>query len=67
VAEKLSALQTAEFFADRKARAEFRAFDKLMGNGTVEGRRVRAMKCRLARRKRAYDKALAASIRTCEV
>jgi hypothetical protein len=30
VAEKLSALQTAEFFADRKARADFRAFDKLM-------------------------------------
>jgi hypothetical protein len=30
VAEKLSALQTAEFFADRKARADFKAFDKLM-------------------------------------
>lgn len=30
VAEKLSALQTAEFFATRKARADFRAFDKLM-------------------------------------
>jgi hypothetical protein len=30
VAEKLSALQTAEFFADRKARADFEAFDKLM-------------------------------------
>jgi hypothetical protein len=30
VAEKLSALQTAEFFADRKARADFQAFDKLM-------------------------------------
>jgi hypothetical protein len=30
VAEKLSALQTAEFFADRKARADFIAFDKLM-------------------------------------
>lgn len=30
VAEKLAALQTAEFFADRKARADFRAFDKLM-------------------------------------
>jgi putative PIN family toxin of toxin-antitoxin system len=30
VAEKLSALQTAEFFADRKARADFRTFDKLM-------------------------------------
>jgi hypothetical protein len=29
VAEKLSALQTAEFFADRKARADFKVFDKL--------------------------------------
>jgi hypothetical protein len=30
VAEKLSALQTAEFFVDRKSRADFKAFDKLM-------------------------------------
>lgn len=30
VAEKLSALQTAEFFASRKARADFQAFDKIM-------------------------------------
>jgi len=30
VAEKLSALQTAEFFADRKSHADFKAFDKLM-------------------------------------
>jgi hypothetical protein len=30
VAEKLSALQTAEFFADRKKRVDFKAFDKLM-------------------------------------
>ncbi|MGC1617045.1 MAG: hypothetical protein WA765_01005 [Candidatus Acidiferrum sp.] len=30
LAEKLSALQTAEFFATRKARADFKAFDKLM-------------------------------------
>jgi len=30
VAEKLSAMQTAEFFASRKACADFRAFDKLM-------------------------------------
>ena len=30
VAEKLSALRTAEFFASRKARADFKAFDKLM-------------------------------------
>jgi hypothetical protein len=29
-AEKLSAPQTAEFFATRKARADFKAFDKLM-------------------------------------
>jgi hypothetical protein len=30
VAEKLSALQTAEYFAGRKSRADFKAFDKLM-------------------------------------
>jgi len=30
VAGKLSAMQTAEFFASRKARADFKAFDKLM-------------------------------------
>jgi hypothetical protein len=30
VAEKVSALETARFFADPKARANFRAFDKIM-------------------------------------
>jgi hypothetical protein len=30
VAEKVSALRTAHFFADRKARADFKAFDKIM-------------------------------------
>ncbi len=30
VAEKVSALQTAKYFADRKARADFKAFDKIM-------------------------------------
>jgi hypothetical protein len=30
VAEKVSALQTARFFEDRKARADFKAFDKIM-------------------------------------
>jgi hypothetical protein len=30
VAEKVSALQTAKFFEDRKARADFKAFDKIM-------------------------------------
>jgi hypothetical protein len=30
VAEKLSALQVAAFFADRKAQADFKAFDKIM-------------------------------------
>ena len=33
VAEKVSALQTARFFADRKARADFEAFDKIMRRG----------------------------------
>jgi hypothetical protein len=30
VAEKVSALQTARFFAERKARADFPAFDKII-------------------------------------
>lgn len=30
VAEKVSALQTARFFQDRKARADFKVFDRIM-------------------------------------
>ena len=30
VAEKLSAMRTAEFFTERRARADFAAFDQLM-------------------------------------
>jgi hypothetical protein len=30
VAEKVSALQTAKYFTDRQARANFKAFDKIM-------------------------------------
>ncbi len=30
VAEKVSALQTARYFEDRRARADFKAFDKIM-------------------------------------
>jgi len=30
VAQKVSALQTAKFFAERRARADFKAFDKIM-------------------------------------
>jgi hypothetical protein len=30
VAEKVSALETAAFFTDRRARADFKAFDKIM-------------------------------------
>ena len=30
VAEKVSALQTARYFQDRKAQADFQAFDKIM-------------------------------------
>lgn len=30
VAEKVSALRTATYFADRRARADFKAFDKIM-------------------------------------
>jgi len=41
VAEKVSALQTARFFEDRQARANFKAFDKIMkrrgGKAPCEG------------------------------
>ena len=41
VAEKVSALQTATYFTDRKARADFKAFDKIMkrrgGKAPVKG------------------------------
>jgi hypothetical protein len=30
VAEKVSALRTAKYFADREARADFKAFDRIM-------------------------------------
>ena len=30
VAEKISALETAQFFTDRKRRADFKAFDRIM-------------------------------------
>jgi len=30
VAEKVSALRTARYFDDQKARADFKAFDKIM-------------------------------------
>lgn len=30
VAEKVAALETAEFFTDRKKRADFKAFDRIM-------------------------------------
>jgi post-segregation antitoxin (ccd killing protein) len=36
VAEKLSAMRTAEFFAERRARADFAAFDRLMRRGGGE-------------------------------
>jgi hypothetical protein len=45
VAEKVSALQTATHFEDRKARADFKAFDKIMkrrgGNPAREGDELR--------------------------
>ena len=30
VAERVSALKTAEYFADRRSRADFRAFDRIL-------------------------------------
>lgn len=40
VAEKVSALRTAEFFADRRARADYDAFDRIMARSN--GDRPRA-------------------------
>ena len=42
VAEKVSALQTAKYFADRRTRADFKAFDKIVrrrDGRTPRGRR----------------------------
>ncbi|BDV34034.1 YlcI/YnfO family protein [Methylocystis iwaonis] len=36
VAEKVSALRTAQYFADRKGRADWAAFDRLMSRDTGE-------------------------------
>ena len=47
VAEKLSAMQTAEFFASRKVRADFKVFDKLW-DAAAASDRVPAMSCRPA-------------------
>lgn len=57
VAEKMSALQTADFFADRKARADFQAFDRLMrrrgGSPPASGDEMPKSKRKITRRKRA--------------
>jgi len=54
VAEKVSAMQTASFFEERKARADLRAFDKIMkGKGGVaprEGDEMPAKRPRLGKR-----------------
>ena len=39
VAEKVSAFETARFFADRKARADFKAFDRIMKRRSGESPR----------------------------
>lgn len=39
VAEKVSALNTAEFFAERRGRADFEAFDRIMNRGGGEAPR----------------------------
>ena len=56
VAEKLSALQTAAFFVDRKARADFKSFDKLMkrrgGTPPRAGDEMPGRKRKAARQKR---------------
>jgi hypothetical protein len=40
VAEKIVALQTARFFSDRKARADFKTFDKILHRRGGETHRV---------------------------
>lgn len=40
VAEKVSALETARFFTDRKARADFKAFDRIMKRRKGQAPRV---------------------------
>ena len=49
VAEKVSALQTAKYFADRQARADFKAFDKIMRRKGGKSPK-KAMKCRRSRK-----------------
>jgi len=45
VAEKVSALETARFFQGRKARADFKAFDKIMKR-RGESHPAKGRKCR---------------------
>lgn len=40
VAEKLAALETATFFADRRRRADFEAFDRIMNRAGGESPRA---------------------------
>jgi hypothetical protein len=40
VAEKVSALETARYFADHKARADFEAFDRIMNRRNGEAPRA---------------------------
>jgi hypothetical protein len=40
VAEKVSALETARYFADHKARADFEAFDRIMNRRSGEAPRA---------------------------
>lgn len=62
VAEKISALQTAEFFEDRKARADLKAFDVLMRrrNGASPGADDELPKTKrvLSRKRKARARAL---------
>ena len=50
VAEKVCALETADFFTDRRARADFKAFDKIMrrrgGKAPREGDEIPPKKVR---------------------
>jgi hypothetical protein len=40
VSEKLSVMMTASYFADRQARADFAAFDRIMSRSTGEAPRA---------------------------
>jgi len=58
VAEKVCALETADFFTERRARADFKAFDKIMkrrgGETPREGDELSREKSEIRRKSRTH-------------